>query len=191
MFSTHYVKVAYAPVTCFCDQPLKDIRNGLGKWKEEGTEVIFFAGGYVDIIENEPPLGIKVIDASADRHPYIEAIYGKGSVLTTAVYHFAATIHWALTALIFENRWEELGGRIETLGLVSGEDPENNHVILSPHTQWNDGFTQEDYIHIVTRLLNRQITIQKGGEQVPPTEHILVEEQSLFKESVLPSSSEE
>ena len=50
----------------------------------------------------------------------------------------------AVRETILNNNWDKFGGKVETLGLVSGDDPEQNYVqIPMTSTQWADGkFTQ-------------------------------------------------
>ena len=56
--------------------------------------------------------------------------------------------------------WANYGGKIETLGLVSGDDPEANYVqIPMGSTQWSDGFSQDDYKALVADMFAGKITV--------------------------------
>ena len=60
------------------------------------------------------------------------------------------------------------GGQIETLGLVSGDDPTANYVQLPMETtQWSDTFTQEDYIALVAGMFDGTITVSNDVSVAP------------------------
>ena len=65
--------------------------------------------------------------------------------VTSAMKGLANTTQHLLDEVVNGN-FANYGGKIETLGLVSGDDPEANYVQLPMEsTQWSDGFTQDDY----------------------------------------------
>ena len=60
------------------------------------------------------------------------------------------------------------GLEIETLGLVSGDDPTANYVQLPMETtQWSDTFTQEDYIALVAGMFDGTITVSNDVSMEP------------------------
>ena len=62
-----------------------------------------------------------------------------------------------LTAVL-EDRFDEYGGKVETLGLVS-ETPADNYVQIAPSTQFNDAFTEADYNRLVQKMFRGEITV--------------------------------
>ena len=59
-----------------------------------------------------------------------------------------------------DGNFSSYGGKIETLGLVSGDDPTANYVQLPiESTQWSDSFTQEDYNTLVAGMFDGTITV--------------------------------
>ena len=65
------------------------------------------------------------------------------------------TTYDTLTDVILNGNWANYAGKIATLGLVSGTDPEANYVqIPMDTTQWGEGFTQDDYKALVADSLH-------------------------------------
>ena len=66
----------------------------------------------------------------------------------------AATVNTLLTEIVLNNNWDKYKGQIQTLGLVSGDDPTQNYVqIPMDTTQWADGFTQDNYKSLVADMI--------------------------------------
>ncbi len=63
-----------------------------------------------------------------------------------------------LTDVIVNGNWDKYVGKIATLGLVSGTDPEANYVQIpmGDGTQWSDSFTQDDYKAMVADMFDGQ-----------------------------------
>ena len=60
--------------------------------------------------------------------------------------------------------------RVETLGLVSGDDPTANYVQLPMEsTQWGDGFTQDDYKALVKAMYDGGVTVSNDISAMPAT----------------------
>ena len=73
-----------------------------------------------------------------------------------------------------------MGGKVETLGLVS-ETPSENYVQLPASTQWAEGkFTEADYNKLVSDLFNGKITVSDDIEN-EPTVDITVDYQGNIK----------
>ena len=66
-----------------------------------------------------------------------------------------------LTDVIVNGNWEKYSGKIDTLGLVSADDPTANYVqIPMESTQWADGkFTQDDYKALVKAMFDGTLTV--------------------------------
>ena len=86
-------------------------------------------------------------------------------------------------AAIKEDAWSDYAGKIETLGLVSGDDPELNFVqIPMETTQWGDGFTQDDYKALVADMFNGTITVSNDiSAEEPAAETATVNFQGNLK----------
>ena len=58
-------------------------------------------------------------------------------------------------------------GKIETLGLVSGTDPEANYVQIpmGDGTQWSDSFTQDDYKAMVADMFDGKVTVSNDTKK--------------------------
>ena len=67
----------------------------------------------------------------------------------------------ALTDIIVNGNWDKYVGKIESLGLVSADDPTLNYVqIPMESTQWADGaFTQDDYKALVKEMFDGTLKV--------------------------------
>ncbi len=136
-----------------------------------GLEVCFAAGGsiYQSACEAAEKVGQKVIGVDVDQAAAIDAIYGEGMTVTSAMKGLAETVYTALAALIEEDNWAAYGGQIASLGLVSA-DPAENYVQLAPSTQYAEGkFTETDYLALVEKLFNGEIEVSDATDVEPET----------------------
>ena len=87
--------------------------------------------------------------------------FGAGMTVTSAMKGLAPTVQDVLTAIILENNWAEYAGKIETLGLISGDDASLNYVgIPVATTQFEDGkFTAEDYAGLVKAMFEGTLVV--------------------------------
>lgn len=170
------VKYGYA-LQCFCDGAIQALQENVDQWFRNGTEAVFFCGGAISrcMEDAERDYDLKIIGVDVDEKESLDALYGEGTTLTSAMKNLSATVTWALSTLILADDWESLGGSITTLGLVSGSDLDKNHVALPDSTQWNDSFTKEDYAAIVNAVFTGAVTVDASIEQAPTTEHITIE----------------
>ena len=90
-----------------------------------------------------------------------------------------------LTDVIVNGNWDNYKGKIATLGLVSGDDPELNYVQIpmGEGTQWSDSFTQDDYKAMVKDMFDGKITVSNDVSKVPSdfATVIAVEDQGAIK----------
>ena len=93
---------------------------------------------------------------------------GEGMTVTSAMKGLGATVFTMLSE-IKDGNWDEYAGKIETLGLI-GEDPELNYVQIAPSTQFDEGFTEEDYAKLVSRMYNGEITVNNSIDEMPEVE---------------------
>ena len=77
------------------------------------------------------------------------------------------TTYDTLTDVIINGNWEEYSAKIDTLGLVSADDPALNYVqIPMESTQWADGaFTQDDYKTLVKAMFDGTLTVSNDTEK--------------------------
>ena len=150
-----------------------DITAVMDTWyKEMGVEVVFScaAGAYTSVAEAAMKVGGKLIGVDVDQKAIVDSTYGEGLILTSAMKGLAATVEATLKDVIENDNWDNYGGKIETLGVISAEEPSSNYVqIPYESTAWNDGFTQEDYKAILTGILDGTIVVSNDITAMPTT----------------------
>jgi basic membrane protein A len=150
-----------------------DITAVMDTWYQEiGVEVVFScaAGAYTSVAEAADKVGGKLIGVDVDQKPIVDSTYGEGMVLTSAMKGLATTVEVTLRDVIENDNWAKYAGKIETLGIVSAEDPTANYVqIPYENTAWNDSFTQEDYKAILSGILDGTIVISNDTTVMPTT----------------------
>ena len=148
-----------------------DITAVMDTWYQNGTDVVFACGGsiYTSVAEAAKKVGGKVIGGDSDKAPIIDANYGEGMTVTSAMKGLAPTTIDTLTDIIINGNWDNYAGKIQTLGLVS-EDPEANYVqIPMASTQFEEGkFTAEDYAALVKAMYEGTVTVS-NDTSVEPT----------------------
>ena len=153
-----------------------DITAAMDTWYAGGTEVVFACGGgiYTSAVDAAKKVeGAKVIGVDVDQAGVI-AYYaaGEGADAATIEGYKALTVTSAmkglypatydtLTDVIVNGNWEKYSAKIDTLGLVSADDPTANYVqIPMESTQWADGaFTQDDYKALVKAMFDGTLTV--------------------------------
>ncbi|MDD2296849.1 MAG: BMP family ABC transporter substrate-binding protein, partial [Sphaerochaetaceae bacterium] len=144
-----------------------DITTYVSNWYATGTEVIFACGGGIytsagEAAENNG--GKKVIGVDVDQKATIDGEYGEGTCVTSAMKGLSATVKAKLTEIITE---ETFVSKIETLGLVSGTDPEENYVQLPTDTWSMTNFTVANYEALVEDLFDGTITVSASIAAAP------------------------
>lgn len=138
-----------------------DITAYMDNWYQTlGVEVVFACGGgiYTSAAEAAAKVGGKVIGVDVDQAAIIDS-YGEGMTVTSAMKGLANTTKHLLQETM-DGNFANYGGQIESLGLVSGDDPTANYVQLPIETtQWSDSFTQEDYAALVAGMFDGTITV--------------------------------
>ena len=160
-----------------------DITAYMDNWYQTlGVEVVFACGGgiYSSAAEAAAKVDGKVIGVDVDQAGIIDGGYGEGMTVTSAMKGLAPTVEHMLTEVAAGN-FSNYGGKIETLGLVSGDDPEANYVqIPMESTQWSDSFTQDDYKALVKDMFDGKITVSNDIYAMPST-NITVNEYGNIK----------
>ena len=161
-----------------------DITAAMDTWYAGGTEVVFACGGgiYTSAVDAAKKVeGAKVIGVDVDQAGVI-ANYaaGEGADAATVEGYKALTVTSAmkglypatydtLTDVIVNGNWEKYSAKIDTLGLVSADDPAANYVqIPMESTQWADGaFTQDDYKALVKAMFDGTLTVSNDTTKAP------------------------
>ena len=148
-----------------------DITAYMDNWYQTlGVEVVFASGGgiYTSAAEAAAKVGGKLIGVDVDQSANIDT-YGEGMCVTSAMKGLAETVQHMLSEVVAGN-FANYGGQIETLGLVSGDDPTANYVQLPMETtQWGDGFTQDDYKALVKAMFDGEVTVSNDTSAMPET----------------------
>ncbi len=153
-----------------------DITAVMDTWYNGGTEVVFACGGgiYTSAVDAAKKVnGAKVIGVDVDQAGVI-AKYAAGEgadqatidgfkalTVTSAMKGLYPATFDTLTDVIVKGNWDNYKGKIQNLGLVSGDDPTLNYVqIPMESTQWKDGaFTQNDYKAMVKEMFDGTLTV--------------------------------
>lgn len=146
-----------------------EITAAMDTWYSSGTEVVFACGGgiFTSAAEAAAKVNGKMIGVDSDQTPVIDA-YGEGMTVTSAMKSLTATINAMLDSIIMTGTWDEHVGKIESLGLASGDDMSLNYVALPEEsTQWNEDFTAEDYHEMVRKIFEGEIVIDDSVDQMP------------------------
>ena len=164
------VEIKYVYGGKFTEDPA--IKAAMDTWFANGTEVVFGCGGrvYISAAEAAKAANGKMIGVDVDQSASIDADYGDGMTVTSAMKGLAVTVENALDE-IKDGNWDKLAGKIDTLGLVSGDDPTANYVqIPEETTQFEDGkFTVEDYKALVKDMFDGKIKVSNDTSAPEPT----------------------
>ena len=145
-----------------------DITAVMDTWYQGGTQVVFACGGgiYTSAAEAAAKADGKVIGVDVDQAAIIDE-YGEGMTVTSAMKGLAPTTIDTLKGIVAGN-WDKYAGKIQTLGLVSGEDPTLNYVqIPMESTQWTSEFGKEDYIALVAKMFAGEIEVSNDIGAMP------------------------
>jgi len=149
-----------------------DITAAMDTWYSAGTQCVFACGGgiYTSAAEAAQKVNGKVIGVDVDQSGIIDGQYGKGMTVTSAMKGLAATVNTLLNEIVLNNNWDSYKGQIQTLGLVSGDDPTQNYVqIPMDTTEWGTGFTQDDYKALVADMFSGKIKVSNDISAAQPT----------------------
>ena len=172
----------------FCDA---DITAYMDNWYQNGTQIVFACGGgiYTSAVDAAKKVdGAKVIGVDVDQSGVI-ANYAAGEgaseaelakwadlTVTSAMKGLAPTTIDTLTDVVLNGNWDKYAGKIETLGLVSGDDASLNYVQIPMSTQFVDGkFTTEDYQALVKGMFDGTIVVSNDIVNAPAVTNVSVE----------------
>ena len=163
-----------------------DITAKMDTWYANGTEVVFACGGgiYTSAAEAAAKVNAKVIGVAVDQAGIIDGDYGDGITVTSAMKGLYPATYDTLTDVIVNGKWADYVGKIETLGLVSGDDPTLNYVqIPMDSTQWDDNFTKDDYKALVKAMFDGTVKVSNDTTAMPAVDenHTTVSDQGKIK----------
>ena len=161
-----------------------DITAVMDTWYANGTEIVFACGGgiYSSAAEAAKKVGGKVIGVDTDQKPIIDGLYGEGMTVTSAMKGLAPTTIDTLTDVVINGKWADYAGKIENLGLVSGDDASLNYVQIPATTQYEDGkFTAADYAALVKGMFDGTITVSNDISAIPATTNTTVNDLGSIK----------
>jgi len=138
-----------------------DITAAMDTWYADGTEVVFACGGgiYTSAAEAAKKVGGKVIGVDVDQAPIIDAEYGEGMTVTSAMKGLYPTTVDTLTDIVINGKWADYAGKIVTLGMVSGEDAAANYVQLGKTLYAEGKFTEADYKALVKSIFDGTVKV--------------------------------
>ena len=111
-----------------------------------------------------------------DQAPVIDAMYGEGMTITSAMKGLAPTTIDTLTDVVINGNWEKYSGKIDTLGLVSGTDATLNYVQIPTTTQFAEGkFTEADLQTLVAGMYDGTIKVSNDISAEPAVTNANVE----------------
>jgi basic membrane protein A len=154
-----------------------DITSAMDTWYNAGTEVVFACGGgiYTSAAEAAAKVDGKVIGVDVDQKALIDGDYGEGMTVTSAMKGLYPTTYDTLEDVLVNGNWSAYAGKIATLGMISGDDPEANYVQLPmDSTQWSDSFTQDDYKALVADMVSGAVTVSNDTSAMPATTNVNV-----------------
>ena len=150
-----------------------DITAVMDTWYQTmGVECVFScaAGAYTSVAEAAAKVGGKIIGVDVDQAAIIDGTYGEGMTVTSAMKGLAATIEHTLKDVIENDNWAAYSAKINTLGLVSAEDPNGNYVqIPMATTQFCETFTEEDYKAVIAGILDGSVVVSNDTTVMPET----------------------
>lgn len=155
-----------------------DITAYMDNWYQTlGVQVVFACGGSIYTSAAEAAAKVddaKIIGVDVDQSSIINT-YKDGLTLTSAMKGLASSTHDALDKAIQQDQWASMAGKIDNLGLVSGDDPTANYVQLPlDTTQWGDAFTQDDYKALVKGMFDGTIQVSNDTTAMPTVSNITV-----------------
>ncbi|SCX81290.1 BMP family lipoprotein [Butyrivibrio sp. INlla14] len=139
-------------------------------WYSNGTEIVFACGGGIFTSAGEAAKKVdgKVVGVDVDQTGTIDGLYGEGVCVTSAMKGLAATVNTTLTDVL-DGNWAAHSGKIENLGIVSGDDPSLNYVQLPTETWSMKNFTVDDYKALVKSMADGYVTVDSNIDVMPTT----------------------
>lgn len=152
--------------------PTDDIKNKMGSWFTEGTEVVFACGGgiYLSAVAAAEEADRKVIGVDVDQSNVSPRI------ITSAMKGLTASVKYALTKL-YENGGtlpEDMQGAIATLGAKD----EAVGLPTAPESWRLTKFTVEEYNALFEQLKSGAVVVSPAIDAVPAVTNAVVDYQN-------------
>ena len=154
-----------------------DITAVMDTWYGNGTEIVFACGGgiYTSAAEAAKKVNAKVIGVDVDQKGIIDGAYGEGMTVTSAMKGLAPATIDTLVDVVINGNWANYAGKIDNLGLVSGDDASLNYVQLGT-TQYAEGqFTEADYAALVKAMFDGSLKVSNDTSVEPTVTNTNVE----------------
>ena len=154
-----------------------DITAVMDTWYGAGTQIVFACGGGIFTSAGEAAAKVsgKVIGVDVDQKGTIDGMFGSGMTVTSAMKGLYPATYDALNDIINNGKWDNYKGKIATLGLVSGTDPEANYVQIPMNsTQWGS-FSKDDYKAMVKGMFDGSIKVSNSIAAEPSVSAVNVE----------------
>ena len=151
--------------------PSDDIKNKMGSWYTEGTEIVFACGGgiYLSAVAAAEEAGAKVIGVDTDQG------YDSDLIVTSAMKDLITSVYLSLTDLYAnEGTWpESYAGKTAVLG---ASEACVGLPTLEEHWRFNT-FTVEEYEALFAKVEAGEIEISNSTEAAPETTNATVDYQ--------------
>ncbi len=162
-----------------------DITAVMDTWYASGTQIVFACGGgiYTSAAEAAKKVNGKVIGVDVDQAAIINGQFGEGMTVTSAMKGLAPTTIDTLTDVVINGNWSKYAGKIDNLGLISGDDASKNYVQLPvASTQFAEGkFTQADYAALVKAMFEGTVKVSNDISKLPTTTNTTLIDQGNIK----------
>ena len=161
-----------------------DITAVMDTWYAGGTEIVFAFGGgiYQSAAEAAKKVSGKIIGVDVDQKAIIDSAYGEGMTVTSAMKGLYPTTVDTLVDVVINGKWSNYAGKIDTLGLISGEDASKNYVGIPTTTQFEDGkFTSADYAALVKAMIDGSLKVSNDISAIPATTNTTINDQGSIK----------
>lgn len=144
-----------------------DITAAMETWYSHGTEIVFSCGGgiYTSVCEAACKYKGKVIGVDVDQKELIDGTYGEGMCVTSAIKRIDFTVEVVLDQISDGSFTKEVGGTDQVLGLLSTDLKKNFVGLAYENTQFNDDFTLDDYSELNSKLLNKEIEVERNVDR--------------------------
>ena len=154
-----------------------DITAVMDTWYNGGTQVVFSCGAAVwtSVAEAAKKTGGKIIGVDVDQSATIDADYGTGMTLSSAMKGLAPTTYNTLVDVLVNGNWSKYAGKVETLGIICTV-PSENYVQIGESTLFEEGkFSYADYTTLVTAIYNGKLTVSNDTTTEPVTTNTTVQ----------------
>ena len=160
---TENVIVEYAYSKSF--EETDSITEEMRQWFSDGVEVVFPCGGgsWGSAAKAAAEYDKRIIGVDTDQSEVINA-YKSDMCLTSAEKNIGRSVRYMLEK-IQDNQFGDFGGKAETLGMVSADDPDLNFLQLPTDTWTMKKFTQDDYRQLVRRIVNGEIIVSGSADE--------------------------